>query len=188
VIQSPDRRLWTALLLAAALAGCGSPSDAPTAQETPEVQIDACQLFTPEDAKAVAGTTVSWLSSTLDDAQGRDPLQCAYNAGTAENPRILSLLVRRFRSPEAAARTQKSSRSALQNLSRGQLRDVPGLGEGAQWVAGRVQQLHVLKGDVQLVITVQGPGDQLPGAREVAATALARLENLTKSAGSPPNA
>ncbi|HKV07488.1 MAG TPA: hypothetical protein VJ725_05060, partial [Thermoanaerobaculia bacterium] len=77
-----SRRLCLApcLLALALTAGCGSSPDSETAAN-PAAQIDACNLFTWEDAQAVAGESVAGMSSTLDDARGRDPGQCVYNAG-----------------------------------------------------------------------------------------------------------
>jgi len=140
-------------------------------------QIDACTLFTWEDAQAVAKESVGAMSSTLDDARGRDPGQCVYNAGTLDQPRILSLLLRQFPSATAAQRVLASSRSTFASMSGGKVQEVPGLGDGALWVGGRIQQLHVVRGSTQLVITAQSPDgtDQLAGARQIADKAIARL-------------
>src|SRR5262245_56230897 len=161
------------LLLCAALAGCGGSSQ-PSA---PAAKLDACTLFTYGDAQAAAGESLATMASTLDEAVGRDPSECLYNAGTEAQPRILSLLIRYHRSPEAAQRLQKSSRSTFNTMSGGQVQEVPGLGDGALWVGGRIQQLHVVAGSRQFVITVQSPDgtDQLPKARQVAVKVLQRL-------------
>jgi hypothetical protein len=60
----------------------------------------------------------------------------------------------------------------------GKVQDIPGLGEGAVWVGGQLQQLHVLHGQDQLIITVQSPDgtDQLELARRIASTALSRMD------------
>ena len=177
---SSHRRLVIApFLLAAALAaGCGG-SDSETAQtgDAKEAPLDACTLFTYEDAQAVAGETIAVMSSTLDDARGRDPGQCLYNSGTLDQPRIISLLIRQHRTPERAKRFQESSRSSLRSMAGVEVRDAPGLGDGALWVGGRIQQLHMIKGDRQFVITVQSPDgkDQLLRARQIAEKVLARL-------------
>jgi len=166
------------LLLAAALAmSCGSSSDSKSAGR-PAAKLDACTLFTYDDAKAVAGESLASMASTLDQAVGRDPSECIYNSGTIEQPRILSLLIRYHRSPEAAKRLMESSRSTFSTLSGGRIQDVPGLGDGALWVGGRIQQLHVLAGSRELVITVQSPDgtDQLPKARQAAVKVLERLK------------
>lgn len=174
------RRLFLApLLLAAALAaGCGGSESETAKTEAQEPPLDACALFTYEDAQAIAGETLAAMSSTLDDARGRDPGQCIYNSGTLAQPRILSLLIRQHRDADRAKRFQDSSRSSLRSMSGAEVQDVPGLGDGALWVGGRIQQLHIVKGDRQLIITVQSPDgttDQLPQARRVAEVVLGKL-------------
>jgi hypothetical protein len=163
------------LLLALALAcGCGE-STRPADKATP--RLDACRLFTYEDAEAVAGESVATMASALDEAVGRDPSECLYNSGTSEEPRILSLLIRYHRSPEAAKRLQESSRSSFRAMAGGEVKEVPGLGDGALWVGGRIQQLHVVVGEKQLVITVHSPDgtEQLPKARQIAEKVLERM-------------
>lgn len=179
MITSPRRFSIAPLLLAAALAvtGCGGSESETAKTEAKAPPLDACTLFTYEDAQAVAGETLAAMSSTLDDARGRDPGQCIYNSGTLEQPRILSLLIRQHRTAERAKRFQESSRSSLRSMSGADVQDIPGLGDGALWVGGRIQQLHIVKGDRQFVITVQSPDgtDQLPRARQVAAKVLGKL-------------
>lgn len=178
-MNTPPRRFCIApLLLAATLAiGCGGSETETAKAEGEPPPLDACTLFTYEDAQAVAGETLAAMSSTLDDARGRDPGQCIYNSGTLEQPRILSLLIRQHRNAERAKRFQESSRSSLRAMSGAEVRDVPGLGDAAIWVGGRIQQLHMVKGDRQFVITVQSPDgtDQLSQARQVAEKVLGKL-------------
>jgi len=172
-----SRRLSIAFAaLALSIAGCGGSSPGSSTSKTAP-KVDACRLFTEEDAAAVAGETLASMNSTFDQAKGRNPLECIYNSGSIDQPRILSLLVREHGSAGAAKDFQESSRSTLESISGGQARDVPGLGNGALWVGGRIQQLHVLAGSRQLVITVQSPdgADQLPRARQIATRALERL-------------
>ena len=170
----------TSLLVATAFAACG-PSEKPT----PPIKIDACALFTDADAAAIAGESIAGMSSTLDEARGRDPGQCIYNSGNLEQPRILSLLIRQHRNPATAKRTLEASRSTFttMNMTKGHVQDVPGLGDGALWVGGSLQQLHVLRGAVELVVTVQSPDgtDQLKPARQIAEKALARLKQAAKT-------
>jgi hypothetical protein len=169
------RRLQIPLLLLVLSAACGPSSDSTA---TSPAKVDACTVFTYEDAKAIAGESLASMASTLDEAMGRDPSECLYNSGTLEQPRILSLLIRYHRSPEKAKRLQESSRSSLSSISGGKVQDIPGLGDGALWVGGRIQQLHVLADSRQLIITVQSPDgtDQLPKARQAAVKILARLK------------
>lgn len=179
--QTLSRRLRIPSFLLAAIAlGCGGSADTDqaNASATPP-QIDACELFTYEDARAIAGESLAAMASTLDEARGRDPGQCIYNSGTIEQPRILGLLIRHHRSAESAQRLLKNSRSSFSTMSGGNVQDVPGLGDGALWVGGRIQQLHVLRGPTQLVITVQSPDgktDQLQNARQLAGKILSRLQ------------
>ena len=165
-----------AAALSAALAGCrGGVDSKPSAP----LNVDACQLFTDKDAQAIAGETIAAMSSTLDEAKGRNPLECIYNSGSLDQPRILSLLIRPHRSASAAKDFLASSRSALSSMSAGKVQDVRGLGDAALWVGGRIQQLHVATGNLQLIITVQSPDgtDQLDRARQIASRVLERLKS-----------
>lgn len=167
----PTLTLW---LLGTALAGCGSKPES----QAPAITVDACTLFTAEEAKAVAGESVAAMSSTLDDAVGRDPGQCIYNSGTLDEPRILSLLLRQHRSPESAKRVLEASRGTFSTMSGGRIQEVPGLGDAALWAGGKIQQLHVLHGATQMIVTVDSPdgADQFASARRVAEKALERLK------------
>jgi hypothetical protein len=170
-------------LLALALVACGGSAETGKAAGKADAPpLDACELFPYEDARAIAGESLSGMSSTLDDARGRDLTECLYNAGTSEQPRILSLLIRQHRSPKSAQSVLKGGRSTFSSLSGGKVQDVPNLGDGALWVGGRIQQLHVLHGPTELVITLQsveGAADQLPQARQVAKKILARMGKAT---------
>ena len=166
------------LLAPLLLAACGD-SAAPKRGEgkVAASAIDACDLFPDDEAAAIAGGYVSGMSSTLEDAKGRDPLSCAYNAGSTEQPRILSLVVRLHPSPERAGTALNAARGALDKLTHGDLRDVPGLGDGAFWAAGSLMQLHVRQGEKQLLITCQlnDPAASFAGAQKIARAALGRL-------------
>lgn len=175
----------TLLLLAPLLlASCGDSAASKSGEEkgaspaNPAVSpIDACDLFPDDEANAIAGGYVSGMSSTFEDARGRDPLSCAYNAGSTEQPRILSLVVRPHASPERAEKTLRTARGSLEKLTRGDLKDVPDLGDGAFWAGGSLLQLHVRKGEKQLLITCQlnDPASSFAGAQKIAQAALARL-------------
>lgn len=167
------------LLAPLLLAACGDSAASKSGEEKPAAisSIDACDLFPDDEANAIAGGYVSGMSSTLEDAKGRDPLSCAYNAGSTEQPRILSLVVRLHESPERAEKTLRSTRSALNTLTHGDLKDVPNLGDGAFWAGGSLLQLHVRKGEKQLLITCQlnDPAASFAGAQKIAKAALGRL-------------
>lgn len=165
------------LLAAALAAGCGGSPDSKPADQA-STPIDACTLFTYEDAEAIAGVPVDTMASTLDEAVGRAPGQCLYNSGTTDQPRILSLEIRQHRNTKAAQRILTSGRRSFATMTGGKVQDVPGLGDGALWVGGRIQQLHVIVSDRQLMITVQSPDgtDQLPKARQIAMKVLERLK------------
>lgn len=163
------------LLLAALLAACGGSSENTTGPAIPE-GLDTCTVFTPEQARTMSGSPVAILSSTMEDAsETRNRLQCTYNAGTMEAPRLLSLEYRPAPSARVAGSRMKSGRSYLRTLSKSEVRDVPGLGDEAMWAGGDVQQLHARKGAVQIVVTMQTGGDALAKARQVAAQAIDRL-------------
>ena len=160
-----------------------SKSDSESDSKSKPIKIDACELFPADEASAIAGEQVSWMSSTLEDAVGRDPLNCSYNAGTTENPRILSLIVRPAPSPERAARMHKAARSSFETMVRGEIRDLPNLGESAFWAGGNIQQLRVLSGAHELAVTVNLGADKdgAAAAQKIAAQALERLLALTRA-------
>lgn len=174
-----NRQVFLAFVItamAAMPAGCG-PSDSRTAKgaTAPARQVDACTLFTEADAKAVlAEEEVVEMSSFLSEGQGKkDPSQCGYNAGS-DPAKVVRIEVRRAASAEAVQSAFDSTRSLLAGSAP---QDVPGLGDGAFWVGGTLQQLHVRKGAEQLIITSQpGEGkDPLEIARAIAGKALPRL-------------
>ncbi|HXU32518.1 MAG TPA: hypothetical protein VN851_18270 [Thermoanaerobaculia bacterium] len=172
--------LLAPLLLAACGGSAASKSEeakGATAEKPAASSIDACDLFPDDEANAIAGSYVSGMSSTFEDAKGRDPLSCAYNAGSTEQPRILSLLVRLHETPERAEKTLRATRGALDTLTHGDLKDVPDLGDGAFWAGGSLMQLHVRKGEKQLLITCQlnDPAASFAGAQKIAKAALGRL-------------
>jgi hypothetical protein len=177
----PRSLLALTLAVSALLAACG-PGHDPREQHAfraPE-KIEACSLFPFEEAEALAGAAVATISSTLDDAVGRDTKQCAYNAGSIEQPQILSLEVRPAKTVREAERRQDSSRSFLGTLARGQLQDVAGVGDAAYWAGGPVGQLHTRKGAVNLVVTIQAGKDPLAAAKLVAQRAFDRMQPAPK--------
>jgi hypothetical protein len=160
--------LWT---------GCGGSSGEreKNAFRAPE-DVEACSLFPYQEAQVIAGAGVASISSTFDDAVKRDPKNCAYNAGSIEVPQILGLEVRPTRTVGEAERRLEASRSFLTTLSKGQVQDVQGVGDAALWAGGSVGQLHVRKGAVLLVVTIQAGKDPLGSAKQVAERAFQRMQ------------
>ncbi len=170
------RCLGLTLVAGALLAGCGDAGEEGTA-DAAAPQIDACTLFTPQDAEAAAGTSLSgYLSSTLEDTSGgRDPLHCTYSAGPSYAPLVLSLQIRPAKSEKRARRQLEANKESLDTLSRGQIQDVQGIGDAAFWAGGNLKQLHVLEGRNVLVITLQAGANPLEASKRVATQALARM-------------
>ncbi|HVR08979.1 MAG TPA: hypothetical protein VMW75_13100, partial [Thermoanaerobaculia bacterium] len=128
-----------------------------------------------EDVQAVSREVSGSLSSTLEDAVGKDPTQCSYSLG-GNPPRLISLSLRRAPSAAQAASRQQTAESGLRSLSAGApVEDLPHLGDGAFWVGGQIDQLNVRRGDTLLVFTVQLDKAPLPAALALAGKALSRL-------------
>ena len=68
-------------------AGTAGPAGAPLP--------DACELLTPADVEAVTREASGSLSSTLEDAVGKDPTQCAYSLGGDATARMISIGIER---------------------------------------------------------------------------------------------
>lgn len=177
-----SKRMFPALtliaMLAAACGGSGSEStaDGPTFDAS---TLDACQLFTVADALSFnGGKRVSTMASTLEEATSRNNLVCAYNAGSRARPRLLGLDIRPAKSPAAAARQLESSRGFLKRLAGGEIQEVPGVGDKAMWAGGELHQLHVLRGNLILVVSAQtdNPPRSLYIAKLAAQRVLDRLE------------
>jgi hypothetical protein len=129
----------------------------------------------PADVQAVARGVSGSLSSTLEDAVGKDPGQCSYSLGGTP-PRVISLSLRRLPTAEQAASQQQTAEAGLRSLAGGAaVEEVPRLGDGAFWVGGQIDQLHVRRGDTLLTFTVQLDKEPLHAARSLAEKALARL-------------
>jgi hypothetical protein len=170
-----------ALLLAAFLSACGGEgSDSGSTLTVPE-GFDACTILTPERARAVAGKPIAGITSTLEDAQGRGPLYCPYNAGTIEQPELVGLEIRPFASPRVAESRMDAARPYLERLSKKTIQEVQGLGDEAYWVPG-LQQLHTRKGSVLIVATVQSSQKPLDDAQSIAQDTFAALEKAAAEA------
>jgi hypothetical protein len=166
------RRGLPAVLMVAELAsiGCGEGAD-PQAETPAAPAVNACDLLTSQDAEQVLGEPANWMSSVLSEAQGGDPRQCGYNAGS-DTTRTISLEVRRSASADQARQRFDAARELLAGAQ-----DVQGLAEEAFWLGRGVEQLHVLRGDSHLIVTSHpGPErDAMAAARTVAERAIARL-------------
>lgn len=177
ILKSLTRPSATAALLLTALtlAACGGGPEGAADLKVPD-GFDACTILTPERAQAIAGKPVAGISSTLEDAKGRGPLSCPYNAGTMEQLQLIGLELRPAASPRVAASRMKSAQPYLERLSGGKtIQPVQGLGDEAYWVPG-LQQLNARKGSVVVVTTVQSGENPLDDARRLAEDTFAALE------------
>jgi hypothetical protein len=185
------------VLMFALLAACGGGSEAPENPENPEntaidpASLNACELFTVQDALQFnGGRSVAPRSSTFDDAsRSGNPLTCSFNTAvsTPDQPQVLGLEIKPARSPEAAARNLESSRTVLKRLTGGEIQEVPNLGEKALFAGGTLNQLHVLKGNLVLVITAQTDNQprSLYLAKLIAQRVLGRLDGAPGAQGAP---
>lgn len=189
VARTASRASTLTLALAALLAGgCGQGGGGKAGQRagpastgdkagsgTQPAQVDACELLPPADVQAVSRDVAGSLSSTLDDAVGHDPTQCTYGLAGRVPPKVVGLVIRQSAAPDQAARLHEAAEAGLGSLAGSRVEPLAGLGDGAFWVGGRLQQLHVRKGATRLIFTVQLDRDALPAAKTLAAKALARL-------------
>jgi hypothetical protein len=183
------------LALAGWAAGCGQgrggPAAAGTAGSPPASSTTgplpaACELLTPADVDGVTKEVSGSLSSTLEDAVGKDPSQCSYPLGSEVPSKVVSLAVRHLASPDQAASQQQAAEAGLRSMVAGaQVEDLPSVGDGAFWIGGRIDQLNVRRGATLLVFTVQLDGQPERAARTLADKALARL---AASAATPSSA
>ncbi len=161
-------------LLTLALTACGGGPESGSDITVPE-GFDACAILPQERAQTIAGKPVAGITSTLEDAQGRSPLYCPYNAGTMEQLVLIGLELRPAVSPRSAASRMKSARPHLERLSKKTIQEVQGLGDEAYWVPG-LQQLHTRRGPIVIVATVQSGANPLDDARQLTLDTLAVLE------------
>jgi hypothetical protein len=163
------------VLLTLTLTACGGDPESGTDLKVPE-GFDACTILPQERAQAIAGKPVAGISSTLEDAQGRSPLYCPYNAGTMEQLQLIGLELRPAASPRVAASRMKSAQPYLERLSGGKtIQPVQGLGDEAYWVPG-LQQLHTRRGSIVIVATAQAGENPLDDARQLTLDTIAALE------------
>jgi hypothetical protein len=183
-----------ALTLAVLLTACGGGgSDAPEGPTFDPASLNACELFSAGDALQFnGGKPVMPMSSTYADAAGTGgSLSCSFNTSVAtpDQPLVLGLEIKPAKSPKAAARNLESSRGMLKRLGGGEIQEVPNLGDKALFVGGSLHQLHVLKGNLVLVVTSQtdNPAKSLYVAKLIAQRALQRLEAKPQGAQKQPS-
>lgn len=186
-----SKTTFPALTLALLLNACGSGSETQEGAAFDPAALNACELFTVADALQLnGGRPVAPRSSTFDDAaRSGSPLACSFNTAVAtpDQPQVLGLEIKPARDARAAARNLESSRAMLKRLAGGEVQEVPGLGEKAVFAGGDLHQLHVLKGNLVLVITAQtdNPPKSLYLAKLVAQRVLQRLEGGPGAQGAP---
>lgn len=179
------------LTFALLLAACRGGSDAPEGATIDTASLNACELFTVQDALQFnGGRAVAPRSSTFDDAsRSGSALTCSFNTAvsTPDQPQVLGLEVKPARSPEAAARNLESSRTMLKRLTGGEIQEVPGVGEKAVFAGGTLSQLHVLKGNLVLVVTAQTDNQprSLYLAKLIAQRVIERLDGAPGAQGVP---
>ena len=186
---------FSILALALILAACGGGgSDSPEGAAFDPATLNACELFTVADALQFnGGQPVAPRSSTFDDAaRSGSALTCSFNTAVAtpDQPKVLGLEIRPARDAKAAARNMENSRSMLKRLSGGEVQEVPNLGEKAMFAGGTLHQLHVLKGNLVLVITAQtdNPPKSLYLAKLIAERVVQRLDGAPGAQGVPVTA
>jgi hypothetical protein len=157
------------------LAACGQPGSETAPLPTPPA-LEACTLMTIDDADPGGQLGLVPVRAPIELPIGQDNAKCSY--GTAEPPiMVVSLEVRRLPSAAAARREQRGSEGMLGTLSGSDPQEVPGVGERAMWAGGRVDQLHVLAGEMRLIVTIEvgEESERLERARAIAQSALERL-------------
>jgi len=180
ILKSLRPSATTTLLVALTLTACGGP------QSGAEIKIpdgfDTCSILTPQRARAAAGKPIAEITSTLEDAQGRGPLYCPYNAGTTEHLELIGLELRPANSPRVAASRMESAKTYLERLSKRKIQPIQGLGDEAYWVPG-LQQLHTRRGPIVIVATMQAGENPLDDARQLTLDTLAVLEKAAAEKG-----
>lgn len=180
------RRLLGAALVTLTLTACGGDPEGGADLKVSE-GFDACTILTQERAQAIAGKPVAGISSTLEDALGRGPLYCPYNAGTMEQLELIGLELRPAASPRVAASRMEAAKPYLERLSKKTIQPVQGLGDEAYWVPG-LQQLHTRRGSIVIVATAQSGENPLDDARKLTLDTIAGLEKAAEQAKGKPTA
>jgi hypothetical protein len=183
-------RAFAPLILAVVVftSGC-KKSNAPAMLQIPPhdptkpALLDACQLLTFSEAEQAAETQLRGMRTALDLPSGDDFAKCSYGRPD-DLGKTVSLELRRFESPEQAHEVQKGSEYRLRSLASGELVSVSEVGDEAFWGDGRLDQLHVRRGDLRAIITVSmGPDEgRKAAAIVIAQDAFRKLDARTAAA------
>lgn len=153
--------LFTIITIFIAASGLGAyyvfkPSSEPAATEPSKNYpiVDACEIFTLEEAQGVLGSTTT-KGESGETAASNDDITVStctytYDPGTIGGIKTASVLAR---SPKSEAGVE-SNRSEFDPLPEG-TEEVTGVGEMAFWNP-ELGQLNVLKSDVWLIISSGG--------------------------------
>lgn len=177
--------------------GCGGGArdagEAGTGRAAVPGPLDACALFTPEDAVRLLGGEVGEPNRGADmhdEASGRALSNCGYTAGATM--RSANVLIRRSPGepqPASLEQARAEARSAVAGQEDEDLRAlaeigarlveegeaVPGIGRVAWWSAEARQLTAYVAPHWMIVVSASpGPGEEGPGA-PAAAVELARL-------------
>lgn len=170
------------ILLAALASGACERRQAPAAPDPlAGISLDACTLLTEAEAEQLLDLDLRPMSAALDRQEGIGSAKCSYGRASGGRPDVLSIELRRFRSP-AEARIPDASLALLRTLTRGDMQEIPGLGQQAWWLGRELQQVQAVDRNRRLIVTVElGPKES---HREVATRAARivfdRLDAMTR--------
>jgi hypothetical protein len=174
--KSCSARLVILLLLFSTVAACKGRTAGPAPGAT--TATDACGLLTRADAEALLGGPVSPPQTGSTAAPGTvSSTRCSYLSASGNPVKVVTLLLRRYASPAAAADAYERALAISRSISGAEPADEAGPalgGQRAYWAGGTVNQLNVLRDDAWLIIgSSLGPGlDQRASSRAVAARIL----------------
>jgi hypothetical protein len=164
------------LILVSTIAACKGRTAGPAASAM--TATDACGLLTRADAEALLGGPVSPPQTGSTAAPGTvSSTRCSYLSESGNPVKVVTLLLRRYASPAAAANAYEGALAMSRSISGAEPADEAGPalgGQRAYWAGGTVNQLSVLRDDAWLIIgSSLGPGlDQRSSSRAVAARIL----------------
>jgi hypothetical protein len=143
----------------------GNTADSNNAPTTSYKALDACSLFTEQEAKTVLGSAATKGSDTVPSSTADiNVSSCTYtnNAGVVSDIRVTTVLIRSALSDQGA----DSNKNAFNTGRPAGVEAVNGYGSDAYWnpAAG---QLNILKDDAWMIINT---GASLPTQRTLADT------------------